>query len=153
MEQQKLIKNLSRLVQLDIDAVHAYEQAIERIDTPTVSDRLSSFRDDHQRHITDLSNAISQLGGEPPEFSKDFKGYFIEGFTALRSATGTEGALKAMKTNENLTNKTYDDALDWELPENIRQIIIRNRDDERRHLEYIQECLDREIWKSGREVA
>lgn len=140
---ESALKDIKSLVQLDIDAVFAYEQALRHIEDPEIHARISEFKNDHERHIQDLSQVLQSNGEKPPERSKDFKGYLIEGMTRLRSVTGTEGALKAMKTNEETTNKKYENALSWELPDEIHQLIQRNREDERRHLEYIIGCLQR----------
>src|SRR5690606_9370068 len=105
MATDNVISTLNDLIQLDVDAVNAYEQAIERIDIPQVAADLEQFKGDHQRHIEELSAEVMRLGGEPPDRSPDLKGYLLEGFTALRSVTGTEGALKAMRSNEVTTNK------------------------------------------------
>ena len=147
MNQTEMAKNLKSLVQLDIDAIHAYTQAIEKIDIQSVKTRLNEFKNDHQRHVESLTPFVQRFGGEAPKFSLDFKGYLIEGFTALRSITGTEGALKAMRTNEMLTNKNYDKALAWDLPKDVRQIVERNREDERRHLQYIEQCIKQCVWE------
>ncbi|OFZ21629.1 MAG: hypothetical protein A2X94_00310 [Bdellovibrionales bacterium GWB1_55_8] len=147
MESKDLIKHLSSLVHTDIDAIHAYDQAIEKIDYKEVRDRLSDFRTDHHRHVTDLSSLIRDMGGDPPEFKRDFKGFLIEGFTALRSVTGTEASLKAMKTNERLTNATYEKALSWDVPTNVRDVIRKNREDERRHFDYIDQVLQSKPWE------
>src|SRR5919198_4895882 len=93
-----LINRLEKLIQLDIDAVGAYEQAIEAIDILEVRDRLAEFRDDHERHVAELSAALRRMGGEPPRRSPDMKGFLIEGYTAVRSSMGSAGALRAMKT-------------------------------------------------------
>lgn len=147
MDNSAICKNLTKLIKLDIDAVRAYEQALEHIDHSEIHSRISSFRDDHKRHITDLKAAIQQLGGETPSDSPDLKGFFIEGFTAIRSATGIEGALKAMRGNEKLTNSTYHDALAWEMPANIRSLIQKNYSDEQRHLQYIENALSKKLWE------
>jgi rubrerythrin len=136
-----LAKNLISLVQLDIDAIHAYRQAIKEIDVPEISDNLIRFQQDHENHVKDLNEIIIRLGAESPVFKPDFKGFIIEGFTALRSQLGNEGALKAMRGNEKLANSTYDKALGWEMPPDIRSVIEKNRDDERRHLAYIENAL------------
>lgn len=154
MEQNKeLIDHLISLVQLDIDAIYAYDQAIKEIDVQDIREKLTEFKNDHQQHVNDLSPFISQFGGQVPAFKPDFKGFLIQGFTALRSKTGTEGALKAMKGNEQLTNKKYDSALEWDLPENVRKVIVKNRDDERRHLQFIEQCLNDRSFEKGKEVA
>ncbi len=147
MNTQEIIKDLSSLVQLDIDAIHAYEQAIEKVDVSEVRKKLTTFMSDHERHVTDLSRCIRELGGKPPEFLQDFKGFLIEGMTIMRSVTGTSGALKAMKMNEELTNAKYNKALGWPLPGDIRAIVELNREDERRHLEYIEEAIEKKVWK------
>jgi uncharacterized protein (TIGR02284 family) len=148
MNSQDVIDRLSSLMQLDIDAMHAYGQAVDNIKDPAIKNELTMFRDDHERHIGDLALAINNLGGTPPERSRDFKGFLIEGFTALRSITGTEGALKAMQGNEELTNKKYGDALGLDLPPAIRDVVERNYRDEQRHLAYINEALANRTWEA-----
>ena len=147
MNEKEIADKLSSLVQLDIDAIHAYDQAIDKIDVPSIHEQLRQFRDDHHRHVTDLSAAIRQLGGTPPDFSPDFKGYFIQGFTSLRSMTGTEGALKAMRTNEQLTNRTYEEASSWSLSPSIHALIEQNYADEKRHIMYIDQAIESRIWE------
>jgi uncharacterized protein (TIGR02284 family) len=147
METKETIKTLSDLCQLDIDAVHAYDQAIERIDHSEIRSNLEAFKADHERHINELSQAIRDLGAEPPERKRDVMGFILEGFTALRGITGTEGALKAMRSNEKLTNRNYENALHEDLPPGVREMVRRNREDERRHLTYIEQCLDARIWE------
>lgn len=143
MNNQNVIKILNDLIKLDADAVNAYGQAIDNIDDNTVRSRIQEFQRDHERHIRDLSECVRDLGGTPVERKRDFKGFLLEGFTAIRSATGTDGALKAMRTNEQLTNRSYDKALSENLPEKVREVVARNREDERRHLAYIEDVLSR----------
>lgn len=138
MAQAEMIKNLNSLIQLDIDAVHAYEQAIKNVDDPVIRERLADFRADHQTHITDLSALVHRMAGTPPAYSPDFKGFLLQGFTAIRSATGTAGALKAMEMNEKLTNRTYSDAIGWNWTSEAKVMVEKNFSDEKRHLEYIQ---------------
>lgn len=147
--QTELTEKLSSLVQLDIDAVNAYEQAINNIDHTMIRTSLLQFQEDHKRHIVDLSHAIRELGGYPPERTLDIKGFFIKGFTAIRSLTGTEGALKAMMSNEKLTTSTYENALTIQAPAAIKEIIQRNYADEQRHLEYITTALNNKTWENA----
>lgn len=148
MDQKEIAKKLAALVQLDIDAVHAYQEAIEKIDHAPIREQLARYREDHNQHITALSAQIRKLGEVPPEFAPDFKGYIIQGFTSLRSATGTQGALKAMHTNEKLTNAGYNDAAEWQdLPMGIKQIIAMALEDERRHIEFIEYSLEHKTWE------
>src|SRR5579883_73844 len=142
---ETVINVLKDLTQLDIDAVFAYEQALENIHDQTIYNDIESFRKDHLRHIDDLSEMIRNYGGTPPERTRDFKGFIIEGFTALRSATGTRGALSAMETNEKTTNKNYKNALEENpnLPTDVIALLQKNYGDEQRHLSYIQVTLQK----------
>ncbi|HNR12112.1 MAG TPA: DUF2383 domain-containing protein [Thermodesulfobacteriota bacterium] len=146
MTNEDMIDKLNSLIQLDIDAVQAYEQALDNIDMMMIRIQISDFRDDHQAHIRNLSALVHALGGKPTEYARDFKGFLIEGFTSLRSATGTEGALKAMETNEKLTNSKYENALSWDLTVDAKAQVRENYNDERRHLTYIQQTLKEHNW-------
>lgn len=149
METDTLVEQLSSLMQLAIDAVHAYGQAIKNIDVPSVREQLISFQGDHERHIRELSECIRGYGAQPPEYSRDFKGFLIQGFTAIRSGTGTAGALRAMKSNEEKTNQHYNEALSWDLPADVRALVQRNYEDERRHLRYVEQALQARVWEQA----
>lgn len=143
MNYKKEVKRLCDLAQLDIDAVNAYETALKKIDDKLIYQTVDQFRQDHIRHIDELNNLVVKMGGEPVELTKDLKGYLIDGITALRSVTGTKGALKAMETNEVITNKNYLDAVTElaNLPEEALTLIRKNYADEQRHLTFIREAL------------
>ncbi len=147
MEYEEITQKLNSLIQLDIDAIHAYEQAMKNVGEAYIRDQLAEFRNDHHNHFRELSAVVQGMGGTSPEYSPDFKGFIIQGFTALRSMTGTEGALKAMETNEKLTNKTYEEASGWDLPLDAISLVRSNFDDEKLHLRYIQTSLRDRIWE------
>lgn len=144
MDSKEIVKRLSDLAQLDIDAFHAYGQALGSIDDMGIKTNMERYQADHERHYVELSQLIRQYGGTPPEFSRDFKGYLIQGMTSLRSAMGMEGALKAMKTNEELTNRQYSQASrDNRFPMELRPILDRFHGDEKTHLSFIEQTLKR----------
>lgn len=147
MEGQAVVALLRDLVHLDVDAIHAYEQAIKNIDVAHVRAELDRFKADHERHVSDLSAAIIDLGGQAPVIRRDFKGFFIEGMTALRAAMGTEQSLRAMLTNEKLTNREYDKAARMTLPAQVDELVQRHRADEQRHLQYIEDAIARRVWE------
>ena len=132
---------MSNLVQLDIDAVHAYDQAVKEINDTIIRDRLLKFQDEHRNHISGLSKQIKNLGGQPPERSQDLKGYVIEAFTAIRSFTGLNGALNAMKTTEEITNRYYSEVVSWEAPTEVKELLRTYFSEEKIHLDYISSNL------------
>jgi rubrerythrin len=146
MDVQSVIALLRDLLHLDVDAIHAYDQASKNIDVASVRAELERFKADHERHVTDLTSAIVRLGGEPPAVRRDFKGFFIEGMTALRAAMGTEQSLRAMQMNERLTNREYDRARKQVLPAEIDEMIARHAEDEHRHLAFIDDAIARRVW-------
>jgi uncharacterized protein (TIGR02284 family) len=125
MTRQEMIDGLNSLIQLDIDAVSAYDQTIKNIDDPVIRSRMTEFRGDDQNHVSDLSSIVQKMGGTAPDPSPDFKGFLIQGFTAIHSATGTDGALT---------------------PE-AKTLVEKNFSDEKIHLEYIQSNLRGMSWR------
>jgi rubrerythrin len=141
MNRDDILDNLEKLIQLDVDATHAYDQAIKNVDELVIKEKLIQFQADHRKHIDLLSAKMLELGGTPPELTSDFKGFMISGFTALRSLTGTKGALEAMETNERLTNSRYEEMSKLAFPEDVSAIIRSNWADEQRHLAFIREAI------------
>ncbi|MES2642981.1 MAG: DUF2383 domain-containing protein [Myxococcota bacterium] len=138
MERNEVVALLNELIHLDIDAVRAYGQAIDNIRDTAVRQTLTGFRADHERHVTELSALVRNYGGEPAH-RPDLKGVLLEGMTAIRSAMGEGPALRAMRDNERFTNRRYVKALETPgLPDEVRNLIASNREDERRHLAWIE---------------
>jgi rubrerythrin len=145
MDNEDVIKLLNELIQLDYDASKTYDEALEHVactDSEVCID-LRAFRRDHVRHIAELSTMIENMGGTPIELSRDVKGLLLEGMTKLRSVTGTMGALKAMRMNEKLTNRSYEKAADNKLPLGIRDVVAANFEDEQRHVAAIESHIVR----------
>ncbi|WKZ31933.1 MAG: ferritin-like domain-containing protein [Thermodesulfobacteriota bacterium] len=149
MENKEIAKELISLCKIDIDAVHAYNQALRHLDIAGVRNEIESFRGDHERHIKELSDAIRTFDEEPPEFSKDFKGYLLDAFTRVRSLTGAEGALKALKGGEEMTNRNYSNAVKMAFPPPLKSLIEKNYRDEQRHLNYIEQAIRDQVWKKA----
>jgi rubrerythrin len=133
----KVCEHLNKLIQTDVDAACSYREAIAHVDDASARYDLETFLFDHERHIMELTSVIRDLGGNPIQAHRDFKGAVLEGMTKLRSR-GSLGALRAMRTNERLTNRTYDRALDRYMPPSGQAIVIENLKDERRHLNAIE---------------
>ena len=141
MERTEVINRLNDLIQLDVDAVEAYEQAMKHVKYDDIRKKFEQFRDDHKGHIGSLSSLVQMLDGRPAKASPDLKGYLLEAFTALRSLTGTKGALEAMMTNEKLTNRKYGQAVELDFPEHVMKLVRDNRTHEELHINYIREVL------------
>ena len=69
--------------------------------------------------------------------------------TKVAGLGGTELTLKAMKSNEEVLNKTYAHHLALDFPEDIKQVIRSNYGDEQRHLAWVEQALQTRLWESG----
>jgi rubrerythrin len=147
MAENPEVARLRSLAQLDADAVGAYDAALARIQEPLVRERLNEFRIDHMRHVQDLNTLIHQFGGEPVELRPDLKGAAMKGLTAMSSMMGTEAALVAMLGNEEYTNRAYDLALRFDWRPEVRTLIEKHREDERRHVLWVREAVRTRPWE------
>ena len=138
----RVCAQLNKLIQLDFDAAGTYREALLHVDDPSARSDLHSFLGDHERHVMELTRIVRDLGGEPVEAHRDFKGVILEGMTRLRSR-GTLGALRAMRMNEKITNRSYDKAAGVYMPPLGQVIVVENLADERRHLAAIGAHIER----------
>lgn len=151
--ENKLQAELQKLAQLDVDAVELYEAAIKHVDVPLVREKLTEFRWDHERHVQELNRELAQIGGSPVEHKTDVKGALLRGFTEVTSMMGTSGALMAMTTNEELTNRSYQSALKLEWSATQRALIEKNFSDEKRHLAWIKQAHKEKPWETGADAS
>jgi uncharacterized protein (TIGR02284 family) len=141
MTDNDVIKNVVQLIQVDIDALAAYKQALSAIDDSAIHKKMKSFADDHARHIKELSKWVKDAGGTPPENTKDIKGFLIQGFTAIAGKIGLKSVLTAMQQNEKLTNKAYKNAKGWKGSSELKELVSNGYDDEVKHMEFLDEQL------------
>lgn len=135
------IETLNDLIELDFDAVAAYQAAVDRLDDPVIRDRMGEFMSDHQRHIQQLSAFVRELGEMPPT-ERDFKAVLTQGKVIIGNLIGDKGILHAMKSNEDDTNQAYEQALRrTDVLPRIEGILKQNLADERRHRSWIEERL------------
>ena len=137
METSETVDELRALVQLDIDAVYAYRQAIDHVEVAEVRERVTHFCLDHENHVKALSELIQKYGAAPPDFSRDLQGFVVEGLTALRSIAGNHSALSAIHDNEEEINQAYGAILAKDLPADVRAVLERHYAEEMTHIAFI----------------
>jgi uncharacterized protein (TIGR02284 family) len=131
------------LIALDLDAIAAYDAAIKGLSDAGFRQALTTFREDHVRHTTNLAPFLEQLGGEAPQ-SADMKSLLTTGKVAVGSLLGDKAILVAMRTNEDDTNTAYRRASEHsDVTAEMRQVLEQNLADERRHCAWILQTLDR----------
>jgi rubrerythrin len=140
----EVLDGLNDLLQLDHDAIGAYQVAIEKLEDPDQRMQITGFLSDHERHVRDLNTLIQELGGTPKN-EPHATGPFKEALQSLGGLGGDKGVLMAFRTNELQVRTKYDNyaskAVFW--PNNVKALIDRNALDEERHYRWVSETLER----------
>lgn len=137
-----VINELNKLINLDYDAIAAYEAAIARLNNAEYRERLREFKADHLRHTQNLAECVTRFGGKAAT-SGDIKKVLTKGKVILGNINHDKGVLEAMRSNEDQTNRLYEEALQkLEDEPQVAGILLGNLEDERRHRLWLVSTLD-----------
>ncbi|MBF0300647.1 MAG: DUF2383 domain-containing protein [Oligoflexia bacterium] len=141
--QKEFSDALKSLIELDYDAIEAYEEAIHRVDGQTYKEVLKEFTQDHKRHVHELSNLLLSKGVEVPK-GPSIKQLLTKGKVVIATLISDKLILTAMRSNEDDTNTAYERMNSrtdiW--PE-AQSLILSGLADERKHKSWINEQLQR----------
>ena len=141
----EILEGLNDLLQLDHDAVGAYEIAMEKLEDRDHADQIAGFRRDHERHIRELNELIEELGGEPKN-QPHATGPFKLALQSLGALAGDRGILMAFRTNELQVRTKYDayaaKANQW--PTAIKRVVDACALDEERHYRWVSDVLGKD---------
>jgi rubrerythrin len=141
----EILEGLNDLLQLDHDAIGAYQIAMEKLHDRDHADQIAGFRRDHERHIRELNELIAELGGTPKNHPHA-TGPFKLALQSLGGLAGDKGVLMAFRTNELAVRTKYDSyaskANHW--PTNIKRIIDGCALDEERHFRWVSDVLGKD---------
>ncbi|MGF1605079.1 MAG: DUF892 family protein [Rhodothalassiaceae bacterium] len=137
------VEALNSALLLEYNALEAYDVAIERLDHEELVTQMRRFREDHIRHIEDLTSIVRGHGHEPHK-STGAKSMITAGKVALADLAGDKAILRAMKTNEDDTVTAYERLLGHErsLPE-AAEAVRRGHEDELRHRAWMEDAAAR----------
>lgn len=147
MQESELIEKLNSMIRLDNDALSSYNKVLDNINEQVIKSEITKYRDDHLRHVDNLSGLIIKYGGVPTRDDKDIRGLFLGSATAIQNIAGLQGSLMALQTGEKLTNKDYSEAVSWNVPEDVLLILKDNYEDEKRHLRFINQAIADKVWE------
>jgi ElaB/YqjD/DUF883 family membrane-anchored ribosome-binding protein/rubrerythrin len=141
---QEVLDGLNDLLQLDHDAVAAYDVAIAKLDDRDHADQIAGFRRDHERHIRELNDLVGRFGGTPQNHPHA-TGPFKTALQSLGALAGDKGLLMAFRTNELQVRTKYDSyasrAMLW--PPDVKRVIDGAALDEERHYAWVADVLQR----------
>jgi rubrerythrin len=141
---QNTMTMILNVIELDLAAAEAYRLAADACVNVDLKKQLVAFGADHERHVGELSDWVRAQGGEPATELGDV-GNIIVGYTKLSSQEDRTAVL-AMRGNEELTNGTYASALRGEAPDDLKRVLERGFEDERRHIAWIREAILSRGW-------
>ena len=132
---------LKNFIQLERDAIAAYDVTIDKLDNPAFKERIASFRADHERHLAELTDlAVAHDAPVPAE--GDAKEMLTTGKVKIADLVAGDGAiLQAMSSNESDTVTAYERGAGSDaVPEAARSVFVRALEDERRHKAWMEEA-------------
>jgi rubrerythrin len=140
-KQNDFKKALQELLELDYDAIEAYEAAINRIEDSVFKSKLNDFKMDHQNHVVAISSLLRSRNEEVPT-GPDSKQWLTKGKVVLAGLLGDKAILAAMLTNEEDTNTAYERmASRPDVWEEAKVILQNGLQDEKRHKTWIESVI------------
>ncbi len=136
---------LKDLIELDYDAVEAYDAAINRLENQDFKEKLNIFKADHEWHIQELSSILKKRNIQPPSGPSTGKQWLAKGKVVLANLIGDTIILRAMISNELDTNTAYERiSLRDDIWPEASDIIRRGLADERRHKKWLENTVSEE---------
>lgn len=144
------LASLVALADLDVEAAMVYEMVAETVDERDLKSMLTSFAEDHRRHVEELERIVREEGGKIEE-RRERAGGILMMLASTIGATDTEAAVEALIANEQLTNAIYETAM-WVISMDAAQEVLKkNASDEQRHLRSLLD-YQRKIETDGEDV-
>ncbi len=140
--QSNFVDAIKDLIELEYDAVEAYEAALNRLEAIEYKEKLSQFESDHNRHIQALTRLLENHNEQAPTGPSLAKQWITKGKVVLANLGGDHAILNAMNSNETDTNTAYErmQARDDKWQDAV-EIIRQALEDERRHKAWFESIL------------
>lgn len=140
-QQDNIIDAIKSLMELDLDAIEAYEAAVNRLENGAYKAAMKEFKSDHERHVQELKQYLENNNEEAPT-QADIKSLLTQGKVAIASLISDNAILKAMQSNEEDTNTAYERTFNRrDVSDELFDILKRGLEDEQRHYRWIDNTL------------
>lgn len=143
-QQENIIDAIKSLIELDFDAVEAYDAAINRLENELYKDAMKEFKADHESHVRELQAYLKTQNQEAPN-EADFKSLLTQGKVSIAAIISEKAILKAMQSNEEDTNLAYECiSKHRDVSGPLADILKRGLEDEQKHSRWIDNALKSE---------
>jgi uncharacterized protein (TIGR02284 family) len=122
-----VVSELNDLVETSKDGEKGFRKAAEDAHDSQLKSLFTSRADDCTRGARELQDAIQQLGGKP-DTGGSMTGALHRGWVDLKSAVSSRSdheILAECEKGEDVAKKRYHDALEKDLPADVRAIVER----------------------------
>lgn len=141
--QASFVNAVRDLIELDYDAVEAYEAAINRLENEDFKAQLKAFKEDHERHAKAFADFLRRHDEADIHEGPSTKQWITKGKVVLSGLVGDKTILRAMISNEIDTNTAYERMLYHDdLPMDAIQLVQQGLSDERRHKQWLEDMLE-----------
>lgn len=120
-----VISTLNGLIETNKDGQEGFKTAAEGLQDSSLKSVFYEFGQQRSQFAGELQNAVRELGGDP-ENSGSVSGAIHRGWINIKSAvTGQDDAaiLNEAERGEDVAKNAYKNALETELPANVRTIV------------------------------
>lgn len=141
------IDELARAVTVEREVVASYDRVIPHVGHPGTADQLAQFRNEHAKHLEGLLSWKRLARKFPKRVRAEAIGKTpSSGFGGLLGMSDdTEGALREVRAVEELAQRSWN-ALSGFLPERVGKLVERLREDEQRHLRFLDRLIQARVW-------
>ncbi len=141
MNKSLQIEHLDRLMHLEVHGVSAYDGAIERTRDESARRRLEAMRDDHERHVIDITELLREMGEPTPAATPEVEALFAPSMSALKNGSSDEDVLQAMRMTEQVLAHEYAAARDCGVGLQVHDLLARNDGDAQAHIVQLAEAV------------
>jgi uncharacterized protein (TIGR02284 family) len=132
-----IIATVNNLIEYALDGQVGYLQAAAGVDMDALCETFRRYAREREGFITDLTNLVISLGGEPASF-REATGTPTHAWTGIRvvvSACDNAAVLEECVRGEARSIEAYDDALNKHLPDHVHKVL-------RQQFERVEDAYD-----------
>ncbi|HEX9242307.1 MAG TPA: ferritin-like domain-containing protein [Anaeromyxobacter sp.] len=148
MQSPELVVELSRLLEMEVDAAQAAAKALAFLPPGPIRDEVLLGAREHEAHVAAIRDHIDYRGYRVPETSSAIRGIRL-GASVQPARPDVEDVLQAVRGNAQLACALYGKLLAKGPPEDAQELLERIRGDEARHLRWAERALATRAWEAA----
>lgn len=142
--QRSFVDAIKKLIELEYDSIGVYKVTMANLESFKYKDKFYEFKNDHKRHIEELSVFLERVDQKLPINPYVAKHLLTKGKIKLASTFGDENILRAMLCNEKDVITAYKRVISRVGNDNkLNRIALKALEDEKKHKDWIQIELEK----------